>query len=99
MVLKCIESIFVDSVWVDRWPNSTDRISANHDLEDPYLTATSHMSLMMMNRHLGYGNIAFVDGHIDSIKLERFWSLKWSKDFEIQLEDMTREGGSPIYQK
>ena len=88
--------MYVDCAWVDRWPSDTDTITADHDLYDPYLTATSHMSMLMMERHGGIGNVAFVDGHADDIKLEEFWAMKWRKDFKIQ-HNMTRDDETAIY--
>lgn len=50
------------------------------------------------NRHRDQTNVGFIDGHVESVKLEKLWSLKWGKDFETQ-SIMTRPDGSPIYQK
>ncbi|MEN8127768.1 MAG: prepilin-type N-terminal cleavage/methylation domain-containing protein [Planctomycetota bacterium] len=88
---------FFDCAWLDRWPKDTDEIDALHDLDDPRNTATSHMSLMMMNRHGKAGNVSFVDGHAEAVELSDFWSLKWHRKFEIK-HDMKRRDDSPIYQ-
>lgn len=84
--LPAIVPGFVDCVWVDRWPSHTDAIAGDHDLYDPYGSGTviSHMGLMMLDRHMGHGNVSFLDSHVEGVKLERFWTLKWSREFEIQ---------------
>ena len=96
--LPAIVPGFVDCVWVDRWPSHTDEIAANHDLSDPYGSGTviSHMGLMMIDRHMGHGNMSFLDGHVEGVKLEKFWKVKWSRIFEIQ-DIQYRQDGTDIY--
>ena len=28
-------------------------------------------------------NIAFYDGHVETVKLERLWQLNWHKDYKV----------------
>ncbi|MCF7958597.1 MAG: prepilin-type N-terminal cleavage/methylation domain-containing protein [Phycisphaerae bacterium] len=91
--------VFADCKWVDFIPgNGTsgpgEPCPANLDLN----TGGGVQSILgiVLNRHKDSTNIGFVDGHVEPVKLEMLWSLKWGKTFET-LGAQTRTDGSPIY--
>ena len=105
-----VTPLFSDAVWVDTWPRHDDlyedTMDPDHDLllgRDPTGWYGSdgpvrdHIRRIMINRHNYADNIGFVDGHVDSVKIEKLWSLKWNKLFEPQTDDMTRRDGTPLY--
>jgi len=87
--------VFVDCKWVDYFARDTDVCPAGFDLETGTGTGIRRF---LMDRHRGTINVGFIDGHADSVKLEKLWSLKWSKSFQTR-SIMTRTDGSPIYQR
>jgi len=97
--------VFLDSAWVDMWPQNDDEIPEDFDLLcDPQLSGNNgsgrtHMYRAMIDRHGGDLSVAFLDGHVESVALSEMWSLKWSRDFRPKAGVQTRIGGSPIYQK
>lgn len=88
-----ITPLFSDSIWIDSWPKETDTCSADFDLN---LGSQAMMGRILLNRHFDKTNIAFVDGHVESVELRHLWSLTWHKEW-TPIENMTREDGSPIY--
>jgi len=86
--------IFMDSVWVDTWPQATDPPSA-----DLYQGDNTAMGRICIARHgsmnvkaaprrvntasplPGGVNIEFADGHAELVKLEKLWSLYWHRDY------------------
>ena len=96
--------IFVDSIWVDLWPQSDDTVPAAHDLE---LGADGRdggadrnmMLRIMIDRHGGQLSVSFLDGHVEPVSLEKMWSLKWNREFVINTEDQLRTDGTLIYKK
>ncbi|MBN1817316.1 MAG: type II secretion system protein [Sedimentisphaerales bacterium] len=95
--------VFFDCAWVDAWPKHTDTIPANLNLDDPGggtdNPVNNHIQRLMLRRHYGICNMAMADGHAEAYELKDLWTLKWSRKFEIQSEEMTRTDGSPIYKK
>jgi prepilin-type N-terminal cleavage/methylation domain-containing protein/prepilin-type processing-associated H-X9-DG protein len=89
--------LFADSMWVDALPRDTDTCPDGFDL-DKGSTLGDEMWRFLLNRHKDEINIGFVDGHQEAVKLEKLWSLKWSKDFQIT-RVKTRPGGDPIYKR
>lgn len=91
--------LFTDCRWVDSWPENGDTCSANFDINDSgNLNTMSYMERFLIGRHEGKLNIGFADGHVEDIKLEMLWSVKWGPKFEPQ-GAQTRTDGTPIYQK
>ena len=95
--------VFVDSVWVDLWPQDDDVVPAGHDLETGggggNGATRNHMLRCMVDRHGGKLSVAFLDGHVEPVALKKMWSLKWSKEFKPDGEDHLRSDGTPIYIK
>ena len=67
-----------DCLWVGGWPRHTDTPPATlagiYDLDH-------HMRRFCMARHRRAVNLAFLDGHAASVRLEELWRLKWNEEF------------------
>ena len=90
---------FSDSAWVDVWPVDGEVCSADLNLSEPDVWSTStyeSIEKLLMNRHGRRTNISFLDGHQESVDLERVWSLKWNKKF-IPQGIMYRANGDTVY--
>jgi prepilin-type N-terminal cleavage/methylation domain-containing protein len=88
--------IFCDGMWVDAWPQETDKPARNL-LEGA--TTLGSISCLTIARH-GSGprsvppnlapgaklpgaiNISFVDNHVSLMRLEQLWELFWHKNYE-----------------
>jgi len=69
--------LFADSAWVDTWPKDTD------DPGDLVSGNTSLMSRVCLKRHnKRFCNVAFMDGHGESVLLTGLYNLKWSAVFD-----------------
>ncbi len=70
--------VFVDAVWHDILPRSTDVPGTN--LEDPEAgtSADRNLSDAAINRHSRAVNVSFWDTHVDLVKLPDLWAVKWS---------------------
>jgi prepilin-type N-terminal cleavage/methylation domain-containing protein len=75
--------LFVDSLWVDGWPDSSDTAP-------PYECAPRHSQIGMwrfcINRHEGYVNAVFLDFSIRKIGLKELWRLKWHRSFDVNAD-------------
>ncbi len=95
--------IFIDSMWVDLWPEDDDTVPPDHNLETGDIGvngADRNMMLRcMIDRHGGNLSVSFLDGHVEPIALENMWSLKWSREFTTTGQEQLRTDGTPIYQK
>ena len=93
--------IFVDSIWVDFWPQDDDFVPADHDLElgaaGGNYASRNHMLRLMIDRHGGKLSVSFLDGHVEPVALRKMWSLKWSRAFITDAEDHLRTDDTPIY--
>lgn len=85
---------FADGIWVDAWPSETDLPARNLFNGDnfaqrgmsriaiPRHAASSSTAIKNFNPKgtlPGAVNVAFADGHVDTVKLENLWSLEWHK--------------------
>jgi prepilin-type N-terminal cleavage/methylation domain-containing protein/prepilin-type processing-associated H-X9-DG protein len=88
---------FSDSIWVDGWPNEKDapatdlysgadnnggmdRLTiARHDYKAA--ASAAPRSVPAGKPLVGAINVAFIDGHIQPIKLEQLWTLYWHADW------------------
>jgi prepilin-type N-terminal cleavage/methylation domain-containing protein len=88
--------IFCDGMWVDAWPQETDKPARNL-LEGA--TTLGSISCLTIARH-GSGsrsvpstitpgaklpaaiNVSFVDNHVSLVPLEQLWGLIWHKSYE-----------------
>ena len=84
---------FADSVWVDAWPLETDRPARNLVTGDDF--SGGGVSRIAIPRHAASGtaprnfnpqntlpgavSVNFADNHVETVKLEKLWSLYWHK--------------------
>jgi len=86
---------FADSVWGGVFPNEDHAPSTNlftgADLAGmgavaiprhaaPRSAATTQF--ILTNKLPGAVNVAFADGHVESVPLEKLWTLKWHRDWQ-----------------
>ena len=67
--------IFLDATWVDGWPAATNPKPT--DFTDLSTMPGSMMKRYVIDRHKLTQNVGFVDGHAESMGLERLWDLTW----------------------
>jgi prepilin-type N-terminal cleavage/methylation domain-containing protein/prepilin-type processing-associated H-X9-DG protein len=81
--------VFVDAVWHDFLPRSTDMPGSN--IEDPESGGSADRTLAdaTVNRHTKAVNVAFWDAHVETVKLSNLWTIKWSANW-------TRTNPQPI---
>lgn len=89
--------IFADAMWVDAWPDETDRPPANLQAGDPNGIGLTRIA---MPRHAasasaaqrnfnprsrlpGAATVAFMDNHVETVKLENLWNLSWHKNWKV----------------
>ena len=89
--------VFADSMWVDAWPDETDRPPTNLQTGDgsgiglsriamPRHSASpsaASRSFNLRSRLPGAVTIAFMDNHVETVKLENLWNLNWHKNWKI----------------
>jgi prepilin-type N-terminal cleavage/methylation domain-containing protein/prepilin-type processing-associated H-X9-DG protein len=89
--------VFMDSIWVDGWPWETDPPA--RDLQAGLYSPIPGMGRMTIARHggviraptnsgmrlAGAINIAFFDGHAETVKLERLWDYYWHLNYNPPL--------------
>ena len=68
-----------DHKWLDCWPDHTDEPPP---FDVPVWTEYQ-MGRICMNRHDGYVNWAFLDYSVRKVGVKELWTLKWSRQFEI----------------
>ena len=94
--------MFIDSVWVDLWPQDNDFVPDNHSLDiggsGGNGAGRNMMLRCMIDRHGGNLSVSFLDGHVEPIALRMMWSLKWNREFITRPEQL-RQNGTPIYQQ
>lgn len=89
---------FGDAIWVDAWPEETDRPARN--LFDGDKFAGGGISRFAIPRHNaslaaasknfdprgtlpGAINVGFADNHVEAVRLEKLWDLTWHKNWKI----------------
>jgi prepilin-type N-terminal cleavage/methylation domain-containing protein/prepilin-type processing-associated H-X9-DG protein len=87
---------FADAIWVDAWPEETDKPARN--LFDGDKFAGGGLSRFAIPRHNastgaavknfnpkdtlpGAINVAFADNHVEPVRLEKLWDLDWHKNW------------------
>lgn len=88
--------IFADGMWVDTWPDEADRPPTNlrdGDINQDGLTrialprhsaspAAAVRSFNVRNKLPGAATVAFMDNHVETVKLENLWKLTWHKNWK-----------------
>ena len=86
---------FADSVWVDTWPEPTDRPARNLFNGDAFAGAMLRVAIPRhsfnaasaprnfdaRNRLPGAVNVGFYDNHVETVKLENLWNLYWHRQW------------------
>jgi prepilin-type processing-associated H-X9-DG protein len=73
-----------DGIWVNTWPEADDTPPFSREyLQKPHATYNAGMLRFCIDRHHRSVNMAFVDGHAESVPLNRLWELKWHSTFEV----------------
>lgn len=71
-----------DGIWVNAWPQADDTPPfAREYLDTPHASYNTGMLRLCVDRHHGSVNMAFVDGHVETVPLGRLWELKWHSTF------------------
>jgi prepilin-type N-terminal cleavage/methylation domain-containing protein/prepilin-type processing-associated H-X9-DG protein len=88
--------VFADAMWVDAWPQASDTPARNvYEQKSPAASGINRFMLARhggtVPKSAGYVpigatlpgavNVAFYDGHVEAIKLERLWNLYWHKNY------------------
>jgi len=73
-----------DCVWDDGWPW--------HDNPPEMFTGDYYwqMTRFLIERHGRDINLSFMDGHVEHVRLETLWTLRWSPLFERQAMTLPR---------
>ena len=72
--------VFSDGTWAYAWPHATDALTADDD-EAASGRSPSEMSRVCINRHRETINIAFLDGHGETVPLSDLSRQRWSNAF------------------
>ena len=70
--------VFVDAVWHDILPRSTDQPGTN--LADPEggTSADRNLADAAIDRHSKAVNVSYWDAHVETTKLGQLWTVRWS---------------------
>jgi prepilin-type N-terminal cleavage/methylation domain-containing protein len=88
--------VFMDSIWVDAWPEAADRPAVN--LAQGEVSGSGNMARLTIPRHgarpatvptvhsssqrlPGAINMTLFDGHTKVVKLENLWDLAWHNSY------------------
>jgi prepilin-type N-terminal cleavage/methylation domain-containing protein/prepilin-type processing-associated H-X9-DG protein len=90
--------VFADSIWVDAWPTADDPppinltgdpIDLNGGMGRLAYPRHGSVSGKISTRHPkevrlpGSINVAFADGHVDTVKNDDLWLLEWHKEYKV----------------
>ena len=88
--------IFLDSCWADFWPVSTDKPARNllaggNDAMMQRLCIARHgsrpsaipKSMAVGARMPGAIHAAFIDNHIETVRLDDLWKLAWHRNYKV----------------
>ena len=82
--------VFADSTWSDAWPRANDRtppnlITGDHDHQGMGRAPAENMMARFTIARRGKAiNVSFIDGHAETIPLDRLKRLKWHEGFVYQ---------------
>lgn len=85
---------FFDSAWVGAAPMDTDVPPLDLTVQDESTHWQYGMGRVCIDRHNMAINVVFADSHVDKVKLEDLWQLRWNKSFErkeVDLSGSTRD--------
>jgi prepilin-type N-terminal cleavage/methylation domain-containing protein/prepilin-type processing-associated H-X9-DG protein len=70
--------VILDHVTIKLAPDETDTIPTDGTVNDPYYYTAGAAAT---RRHGSVTNIAFWDGHVESVKLENIWTVRWKRNW------------------
>jgi len=74
--------LFMRGNFIDVWAQNTNSVRGMVDYAtgetDPEATEYA-MGRMLLDRHDMKTNVAFFDGHVEDMKLEKLWTLQWNR--------------------
>jgi prepilin-type N-terminal cleavage/methylation domain-containing protein/prepilin-type processing-associated H-X9-DG protein len=70
--------LFLEALRYDGWPIETEGAAP-----DPYTAVwgSNSMARYAINRHRGYTDVLFMDGHARKVGIKELWTLKWHRSF------------------
>jgi prepilin-type N-terminal cleavage/methylation domain-containing protein/prepilin-type processing-associated H-X9-DG protein len=71
--------LFLEALRYDGWPIETDQAAA--DAFSAAWGTGSMMARYAINRHKGYTDVLFFDGHARKVGIKELWTLKWHRNF------------------
>jgi prepilin-type N-terminal cleavage/methylation domain-containing protein len=81
--------LLVDATWTTVMPNEADTVPS--DLQNPATTLNFVLlGSTCMDRHSMAVNVAFLDQHVETVKLGNLWTLKWSADWTRTTPEIVR---------
>jgi prepilin-type N-terminal cleavage/methylation domain-containing protein/prepilin-type processing-associated H-X9-DG protein len=71
--------LFLEALRYDGWPLETEGAAP-----DPYTAVwgSNSMARYAINRHRGYTDVLFLDGHARKVGIKELWTLKWHRNFD-----------------
>ena len=77
--------VFTDCAWEDGWPAATDAPPPNltGGGMDGGLTFHDYLQRFCIARHGKAINVAFLDGHAETVQLRDLWTLKWNGLWQV----------------
>lgn len=72
----------MDAQWIDAWP-SHYHVPPEFEDQDWRHNTNTHIDRVMVNRHNGYINGAFVDSSVRKLGLKEIYILKWHREFKL----------------
>ncbi len=73
--------VFLDGIWVDAAPRPGDSVPMN--LETGFYSegSTEQMGRVCIRRHGKAVNVSFMDGHAETVSLNKLWTLAWNTNW------------------
>ena len=75
------QPVFVDSIWVDTWPAGTDAAPTTAPNSIDTGDQLVSMGRVCINRHTKTVNTVTADGHVQNVKLQQLWALRWGPQY------------------
>jgi prepilin-type N-terminal cleavage/methylation domain-containing protein/prepilin-type processing-associated H-X9-DG protein len=71
--------LFLEAIRYDGWPTENDPAPA--DVSTAWNGTSGDMGRYALNRHRGYTDVLFLDGHARKVGVKELWTLKWHRTF------------------
>ncbi|MCP4341068.1 MAG: hypothetical protein GY799_19810 [Desulfobulbaceae bacterium] len=73
--------LFLDSLWIGGYPDSSD-LPLNTNVEIDPSVQSGQMWRYNPDRHQGYVSVLFVDFSVRKVAMKQLWTLKWHRKFD-----------------